>query len=74
MPLRLRQGQVWKEGDEFLRIVRLERLAVDYKSLKNLQSGEGTHHRLSKKEFCRRLKSASLVVETAGDSGPDDAR
>jgi hypothetical protein len=33
--------------------------------VKNLQAGEGTHHHGSKKEFCRLLKSASLLAAPA---------
>jgi hypothetical protein len=63
--LRLQQGQVWKRGDEFIRIVQLARLEVGYKVVKDLQSREGTHHHSSKKEFCRLLKSATLLAPTA---------
>jgi hypothetical protein len=62
MPLKLRQGQVWKLGDEFIRIVDLARLEVGYKLMKNLETGEGSHHRSSKKDFCRLLKSATLLA------------
>jgi hypothetical protein len=62
MTLKLQQAQVWKRDDEFIRIVRLARLEVGYKVVKNLQTGEGTHHRSSKKEFCRLLKSATLLA------------
>jgi hypothetical protein len=65
MTLKLQQGQVWKRGDEFIRIVRLARLEVGYKVVKNLQTGEGTHHQSSKKEFCRLIKSAALLGSTA---------
>jgi hypothetical protein len=65
MALKLRQGQVWKCGEEFIRIVQLGRLEVGYKVVKNLQTGEGTHHHASKKEFCRLLKSAALVPHVA---------
>ena len=61
MALRLQQGQVWKLGDEFIRIVRLERLAVGYKLCRNLKAGEGKHLDATKKEFCRLLKTATLV-------------
>ena len=61
MPLQLRQGQVWRKGDELIRIVRLERLEVGYKMGLNLASGEGTHHQASKKDFCRLIKSATLL-------------
>jgi hypothetical protein len=69
MPLKLRQSQVWKRGDEFIRIVHVARLEVGYKVVKNLQTGEGTHHRSSKKEFCRLLKSATLLPPTASAKG-----
>jgi hypothetical protein len=62
MPLKLRQGQVWKLDDDYIRIVQLERLEVGFKTLKNLKSGEGEHHRASKKEFCRLIKSATLLT------------
>jgi hypothetical protein len=62
MALKLQQGQVWKQGEEFIRIVHLARLEVGYKVVKNLQTGEGTHHRASKKDFCRLLKSATLLA------------
>jgi len=62
MALRLQQGQVWKHGGEFIRIVHLARLEVGYKVVKNLKTGEGTHHHTSKKDFCRLLKSAILLV------------
>ena len=60
--IRLRQGQLWKTGDEYLRIVDLQRLEVKYKTLKDPASPEGTHHHVSKKEFCRLLKAATLIA------------
>jgi hypothetical protein len=42
--MKLCQGQVWKQGKEYIRIVRLERLEVEYKSLPNLGNKEGTRH------------------------------
>jgi hypothetical protein len=71
MPLKLRQGQVWKRGDEFIRLVDLARLEVGYKLMKNLEPGEGSHHRTSKKDFCRLLKSATLLApRQRGTSSP----
>jgi len=61
MAMKLRQGQVWKQGKEFIRIVRLERLEVEYKSMLNLATKEGTLHVTSKKDFCRLLKQARLL-------------
>jgi len=64
---KLRQDQVWKTGGGYLRIVRLDRLAVAYKALQNLATRDGTHHEVSKKEFSRLIKSATLLT-------PDEAR
>jgi hypothetical protein len=60
--MKLCQGQVWKQGKEYIRIVRLERLAVEYKSLPSPTSKEGTKHATSKKDFCRLLKQARLLA------------
>ncbi|MBI5775610.1 MAG: hypothetical protein HZA89_17970 [Verrucomicrobia bacterium] len=59
--MKLYQGQVWKRDGEYLRIVRLERLAVEYKSTLAPGSRDGTHHQATKKEFCRLLKTATLL-------------
>ena len=60
--MKLRQNQVWHLGGEFLRIVALDRLEVQYKSMTNLATGEGKHHRATKKEFCRLIKGAKLLA------------
>ena len=59
--MRLQQNQVWRQGDQYLRIVGLERLSVDYKAMPGLTSKEGERHQVTKKEFCRLLKGAVLV-------------
>jgi hypothetical protein len=56
--MKLCQGQVWKQGAEYLRIVRLERLEVEYKSMTSLAGKTGTKIVTSKKDFCRLLKGA----------------
>ena len=61
--MKLEQNQIWKTGAEYLRIVQLERLEVGYKAMRDLISGHGPHHHVSKKEFCRLLKSASLLTD-----------
>ncbi len=60
--MKLCQGQVWKKEKQYIRIVRLERLEVQYKSMANLGSGEGTLLTTSKKDFCRLLKQARLLA------------
>ncbi|HXI70093.1 MAG TPA: hypothetical protein VNN22_07015 [Verrucomicrobiae bacterium] len=66
--MKLRQGQIWKSGKEYIRIVKLERLAVEYKSMVSLTTREGTLHQTSKKDFCRLLKQARLL--SAGKAPP----
>ena len=58
--MKLQQGQVWKQEHHYLRIVKLERLAVEYKAMADLETKEGTLHQVTKKEFCRLLKTAVL--------------
>lgn len=58
MAVKLCQGQVWKKDGQYVRIVRLERLEVEYKSLNSLASKAGTKTVTSKKDFCRLLKGA----------------
>lgn len=70
--MHLEQGQVWKKDGEFLRIVVWERLAIEYKAMKELDSKEGTIRRVTKKEFCRMLKGAVLHVPEAPESGCGD--
>ena len=60
--MKLQQGQVWKQGKEYIRIVRLERLEVEYKSTTSLNAGEGRKLVTSKKDFCRLLKQARLLA------------
>ncbi len=60
--MKLQQNQVWRLRDQYIRIVNLERLAVDYKTLADLANRTGTHRRITKKEFCRMLKGAVLLT------------
>jgi hypothetical protein len=77
-PMKLEQGQIWKKGDEYLRIVEWARLSIEYKRMKDPLTKEGTLHKVTKKEFCRLLKGAELVVlekpveETPEDDGPEE--
>ena len=71
MGLKLQQGQVWKHGKEFVRIVHLARLEVGYKVMKDLKSGQGTHEHTSKKDFCRLLKDCRLL-ELKVESLPEE--
>jgi hypothetical protein len=59
--MKLQQGQVWKCGGEYVRIVQLQRLEVSYKSAPTPAFADGKHQHTSKKDFCRLLKGATLV-------------
>lgn len=65
--MKLKQAQVWKVADGFVRIVHLDRLVVDYKAMPSLSAFDGTHHRATKKEFCRLIKGATLLEFTPSD-------
>jgi hypothetical protein len=59
--MKLEQGQIWKQGEDYFRIVEWGRLAIDYKLSKDPHSKEGERHQVSKKEFCRLIKGAELL-------------
>jgi len=59
--MRLQQNQVWQQGDQFIRVVRLERKAVQYKTTKDSATVAGPHQYATKKDFCRLLKGATLL-------------
>lgn len=69
-PLKLQQGQVWKLGENFLRITRLERLAVEYKSSRTPAGKGNALHQVTKKEFCRLIKSAVLQSSVVAPQAP----
>lgn len=60
--MKLEQGQIWKQGEDYLRIVKWSRMEIEYKQISNLETGEGTHHTATKKEFCRLIKGAELMA------------
>lgn len=60
--MKLEQGQIWKQGDEYFRIVEWSRLNIVYKAIKDLATKEGTRHQVTKKEFCRLIKGAVLLT------------
>lgn len=60
--MKLQQAQVWKCGGQYLRIVQVERLKVGYKLFTKLSNREGHHREVTKKEFCRLIKTATLLT------------
>ena len=61
--MKLAQNQVYRKGGEYIRIVELDRREVQYKAVTNLLTREGSHHRVSKKEFCRLIKGTALLTQ-----------
>jgi hypothetical protein len=61
--IQLKQNQLWKQGDRYIRIVIWERLAIQYKETDSPDAAEGTVHDVSKKEFCKLIKGAELISE-----------
>ena len=59
--MKLQQNQLYKQGEDYIRIVELARLAVTYKTMKDPVNGEGATQRITKKEFCRLIKGAVLL-------------
>jgi len=62
-PVKLQQDQIWRDGDDFYFIIRLERLFVDYKKITDLVTKKGEPQLVSKKEFCRLIKNAKLLTQ-----------
>ena len=72
--LRLQQGQVWQLGEDYIRITRLERLAVEYKLTRTHVARGGQTRNATKKEFCRLIKAAVLLPSLAAtpNSPPEE--
>ena len=66
--MKLQQGQTWHQGDQYIRITHLERREVKYKALRDPTTKDGTHHHVTKKEFCRLIKNA-VLLSTAENPG-----
>lgn len=59
--MKLAQGQIWRQGEEYYRIVKWARLSIEYKAMKDPATKQGTLHTVTKKEFCRLIKGAELL-------------
>jgi len=68
--MKLQQNQTWQAGGEYLRIIHLNRKEVGYKSFLDPTSCDGTHHQISKKEFCRLVKGAVLLPPGRREDSP----
>jgi hypothetical protein len=59
--MRIYQDEIYRKGEKFIRIVRLDRYEVEYKTMIGDPKGEGPIAVATKKEFCRLLKGMELV-------------
>ena len=60
--MKLCQGQTWKQGQQYLRIVRLERLEVEYKSMTSLTTKEGAIQSHQQKRFLPAAQRRTFAV------------
>lgn len=60
--MRLFQDQIYQKADRFVRIVRLDRYQVEFKTTLGGPKGEGETAVLAKKEFCRLIKGMTLIA------------
>jgi len=65
--MRLFQNQIYQRANDFIRIVRLDRYEVDFKSTTGEPQGDGEITTLKKKEFCRLIKGMTLLDPPAKD-------
>jgi hypothetical protein len=68
--MKLGQGQIWKKDGSYLRIVRCERLEVEFKTHTSLVGKDGVKTVTSKKDFCRLLKGATLLPPPKKPAAP----
>ncbi len=59
--MRIYQDEIYRKGEKFIRIVRLDRYEVEYKTMNGDPRGEGPIAVATKKEFCRLLKGMELM-------------
>ena len=60
--MRLYQDEIYQKGAKYVRIIKLDRYEVEFKTMEGNPKGEGTVAVMPKKEFCRLLKGMTLVV------------
>ncbi len=60
--MRIFQDQVYQKGEQSIRLLRVERHEVEFKTTQGDPKGDGEIRVLSKKEFCRLLKGMTLVT------------
>lgn len=59
--MRIYQDEIYRKGETFIRILRLDRYEVEYKTTNGDPKADGPVAVATKKEFCRLLKGMTLV-------------
>lgn len=59
--MRIYQDEIYQKGAKFIRIVKLDRYEVGYKTMDGDPKGNGTVAVATKKDFCRLLKGMTLL-------------
>lgn len=59
--MRIYQDEIYQKGAKFIRIVKLDRYEVEYKTMDADPKGSGTVAVATKKDFCRLLKGMTLL-------------
>ena len=66
--MRIYQDEIYQKGAKFIRIVKLDRYEVEYKTMTGDPKVEGVVTVASKKEFCRLLKGMILLAPIKKDA------
>lgn len=68
--MKLEQGQIWKKGEEYIRIVQWSRESIVYKMVTDPPSKKSEFQTVTKKEFCRLIKGAELLSKDKAPKRP----
>lgn len=64
--MRLFQDEIYQKGNKHIRIIRLDRYEVEFKTTEGGDpKGEGEVQTFAKKEFCRLLKGMTRIFPVA---------
>ena len=71
--MRIFQDEIYQKAETYIRIVRLDRYEVEYKTTTGDPKGDAASEVMPKKEFCRLLKGMVLITparKEQGEPGP----
>lgn len=65
--MRLFQDEIYQKGTKHIRIIRLDRYEVEFKTTEGDPKGEGEVQTFAKKEFCRLLKGMTRIFPVTSE-------